>query len=250
MSNSCVSPRLSVPGSSSSSEPDASSASRSRASHSPDVACVLPLPRASRAVASRAHSLHRTGFFRSLCPPRTPRSSTCKRSGLKRSRCARERRSNARPPSRLGCSHCVLTCIILPCECGRARRRRGVRLARRAWLATYALPWPRGRTAGRAAVVVASDASDVSWGGYIDTGSGRRRIAQGALTTVERGLSSTGPTEISIKWVGGKLDDRKSDDTIEMGFSGSLTGGAMSILRKSDIHGVEQSGGTSVTVAC
>ena len=42
----------------------------------------------------------------------------------------------------------------------------------------------------------------------------------------------------------------KSDDTIEMGFSGSLTGGAMSILRRSGIHGVDQSGAISVTVAC
>ena len=42
----------------------------------------------------------------------------------------------------------------------------------------------------------------------------------------------------------------KSDDTTEMGFSGSLTGGAMSILRRSGIHGVDQSGAISVTVAC
>jgi hypothetical protein len=43
-----------------------------------------------------------------------------------------------------------------------------------------------------AAVVVASDASDENWGGFIDTGAGRRRIARGAFTAVEQGLSSTG----------------------------------------------------------
>jgi len=42
----------------------------------------------------------------------------------------------------------------------------------------------------------------------------------------------------------------KSDDTTEMGLSGSLTGGAMSILRRSGIHGVDQLGAMSVTVAC
>ena len=42
----------------------------------------------------------------------------------------------------------------------------------------------------------------------------------------------------------------KSDDTIEMGFSGSLTVGAMRILRRSGIQRVDQSGAISVTVAC
>ena len=41
----------------------------------------------------------------------------------------------------------------------------------------------------------------------------------------------------------------KSDDTIEMGFSESLIGGAMGILRRSGTQ-VKQSGATSVTVAC
>ena len=46
--------------------------------------------------------------------------------------------------------------VMSACECGRARRRRASRLARRAWHIEYMLPWPRGRTAGRTAAGVTS----------------------------------------------------------------------------------------------
>ena len=80
----------------------------------------------------------------------------CKRNDINSSRCARERRSNARPPSLHACTHPASGLMNSPCNYCRSRRRRAARSAGRAQLACGMQPQPQQRSCRRSEAVVRS----------------------------------------------------------------------------------------------
>ena len=129
---------------------------RLHAPHSSPAARAVLVLRVSLSVAMCARMRHRSSFFRDVCSVHVLCRAGCKRTGLNSLRCARERRSNARPLSRLGCTHstheasCSHGAIVLVMRPACAATRAG-----RAQRAGAVPPWAWRLAAGRLGLVAA-----------------------------------------------------------------------------------------------